>query len=224
MSGPRPGFVYVFARLDGSGDVKIGFSRDPDGRKTQVCPGQEWTVAATFAHHRPHLVELEAHRILQEFETDSEWFRVPKYIAFDAVSQAMHTIDQQSNWVPEIPPPQRPPPVPIEVSLKGTFKLPPPLPTTDDWVLGYVRRTQRVREAPQYQWLRASGVPPGRIYIERVVGGYPDMDLMLKDCREGDVVAVWAPDVFGPGARRIIDEIQARGASVAYAVKGKADA
>ena len=210
--------------MDGSGDVKIGFSRDPDTRKTQVCPGREWIVAATFAHHRPHLVELEAHRILEEFQTDSEWFRVPKYIAFDAVSQAMHHIDQRPNWVPEPPRPQRPAPVPIEVSLKGTFKLPPPLPATDSWVIGYVRRTQRVREAPQYQWLRASSLAQDRIYIERVVGGYPAMELMLKDCRDGDVVAVWAPDVFGPGANRIIDEIHAKGASVAYAVKENANA
>ena len=55
-----------------------------------------------------------------------------------------------------------------------------------------------MREAPQYQWLRASSLAQDRIYIERVVGGYPAMELMLKDCRDGDVVAVWAPDVFGP--------------------------
>jgi len=71
---------------------------------------------------------------------------------------------------------------------------------------------------------RASSLAQDRIYIERVVGGYPAMELMLKDCRDGDVVAVWAPDVFGPGANRIIDEIHAKGASVAYAVKENANA
>lgn len=220
----RPGWIYVFARTDGIGDVKVGVSGDPHERLYQVRPQAGWFVAAAWYHQNPYKVEAEAHRILREFMTQNEWFSVPKYVAFEAVTQAMHRIDGSSNWVPEQPEAWTPPPpplVPIKVYLKGKYRLPPPAKwdNPDAWVHGYARTTDRAKLAPQYQWLRSSGIPETRIYLEKVTGGTPDMDLMLKDCRRDDVVVAWSPLVFEPNSAGIAAEIGMKGASIVYAMQ-----
>ena len=205
----KPGAGFVYAMGGDKGDIKIGISIDPARRLQGVraeYPG-DFKVIATWFHSWPFGVEQEAHKILKEHRTIGEWFSVSKYDAFDAVVRAMRKIDESPAAFPIEQQLEQ-----IKTEVSEPLPLPPPAEPSDRYLIGYVRALKKASYAAQFQWMRSSGVPEERIYIEKEADRLDAMDLMLRDCRDGDAILVWSTDVFGAEAESIMREIETKGA------------
>lgn len=209
---PYAGFIYVMTRPTG-GDVKIGISREPHQRLTEVRDNAAdlLSVAAVWGHQHPRKVEAKTHRALKEFETKREWFAVSKYTAFEAVSQAMQKVDRALRLAPQLPEP----PLPIEPP-SSTIVVPAPydvpkvaLDPEIKFLMGYGRDSVGTPIAQQVQWMWAAGVHEANIHA--------DLDLALKDCRPGDGMLVWSPAILGVDVASIENEVRTKGAKVIYA-------
>ena len=87
-----PGHIYIMKNEDIPGLVKIGMTdRTPAERAQELRnagnPGQ-FVVAYSAEVEDPRFVESEAHRNLEAYHHDKEWFRCSVTVAISAVQQA----------------------------------------------------------------------------------------------------------------------------------------
>lgn len=202
------GYVYVMA--GDHNEIKIGVSMVPAKRLLQVQSkfGQPLSVVAAWAHPQPYLVEREAHRLLQAHRTTGEWFSVSQNLAFEAVCRAITTTNDLLRQM-RLPEEGQPTP-----------DLPPmPALSKSTYLLGYVAPIRQASEDLQLRWLVAAGLDRDKIYIEHMLGATNARNSMLKDCRSGDLLLVWSPDVFASpyGIAEVTDAMSEKGARISYA-------
>lgn len=220
------GYVYV---MDGeTGEIKIGVSREPAKRLLQVRSnvGHPLELIAAWAHPQPYMVEREAHADLAEFRTTGEWFAIGVYTAFEAVCRAIQAVDAALSKrqaqpmlpldVPDIVQPIAASPAVAETISEAVLSLVPDLPESA-YLLGYAAPTRDVTAGIQVEWMVASGMKRDAIYIEHALGETERRDLMLKDCRDGDILLAWSPDVFGPAAEDVSRWVSEKGGRIVYA-------
>lgn len=69
------GFVYTIHAV-GANQVKIGYSADPDQRLSRLQTGSATELELVATWKATDQDERELHRILAEFRTQGEWFRL----------------------------------------------------------------------------------------------------------------------------------------------------
>lgn len=220
------GYVYV---MDGeTGEIKIGVSREPAKRLLQVRSnvGHPLELIAAWAHPQPYMVEREAHSDLAEFRTTGEWFAIGVYTAFEAVCRAIQAVDAALSKrqaqpmlpldVPDIAQPIAALPAVEETISEAVLSLVPDLPASA-YLLGYAAPTSSAPAGLQVEWLVASGMKRSEIYIEQMLGATERRDLMLKDCRDGDILLAWSPEVFATEAADVARWVAEKGGRIVYA-------
>jgi hypothetical protein len=161
-----------------------------------------------------------AHWLLKEFETDKEWFSVSKYVAFDAVWQAMLEVDRALKLSPA--PPEAP--VPVEPSLpkivvSAPYDVPKFALSTDvKFLIGYARDATDAPVAQQVQWMWEAGVCEANIHVDNDLGSLSGLDCALRDCRSRDGFMVWSPRVIEQLPVAVAGIVEARGAKLIYAI------
>lgn len=92
-------------------------------------------------------------------------------------------------------------------------------PEPQPFLVGYARvSTQDQRLDLQIDALRAAGVKPDNLHVEKVSGASkrrPALDFAIKDLREGDTLVVWRLDRFARSMRDLyarLDQVYAKGA------------
>lgn len=83
--------AYIYVMRDVNGPAKIGFSKSPVARRSQVSSDASATITIPFAamvdgNHR--VLERMAHEILRDKRVAGEWFDVTDEAAVDAVRKA----------------------------------------------------------------------------------------------------------------------------------------
>lgn len=101
QNGKSPSnFVYI---IEGeAGKHKIGVSSDPTKRISQLQTGSP--VALKFAYigvtaGGAYDIEAQAHALLQNYNTNGEWFRVPSSIAIGVVLESANRLGHQLQQV-----------------------------------------------------------------------------------------------------------------------------
>jgi DNA invertase Pin-like site-specific DNA recombinase len=91
--------------------------------------------------------------------------------------------------------------------------------TATGFLVGYARvSTEEQKLDLQLDALRAAGVLPDNLHVEKVSGASPKrpaLDLAIKDLREGDTLVVWRLDRLARSMRQLysrLDQIYAKGA------------
>ena len=70
-----PGYVYAVQRVDGTGNIKIGFSANPWARASQLQTGSDTELMVIATKRGTRSDEYELHRAFEQDRVTGEWFR-----------------------------------------------------------------------------------------------------------------------------------------------------
>src|ERR1700730_4577117 len=94
-STPKPGsYIYV---VNGDHGIKIGVTKNPDGRLAQLRTGSAAKIDYAYiapTSGDPYAIERQAHAMLDRYRLNGEWFDVSPELAIAAVTGSAAKLGQ----------------------------------------------------------------------------------------------------------------------------------
>jgi T5orf172 domain len=101
---PPKSSSYVYVIKGDENNVKIGVTKNPEGRLAQLRTGNHATIDYAYlapTSGDPYAIERAAHTILDRYRLNGEWFDVPPELAIAAVTGAAAKLGQSLTAKPD---------------------------------------------------------------------------------------------------------------------------
>jgi hypothetical protein len=85
MKGNRLGWIYIVRAANGSGPVKIGWSKRPSERLKLMHWGSPVELEFIDIRRAQERVERDLHRRLKRYRLRGEWYDLPPEILIDVI-------------------------------------------------------------------------------------------------------------------------------------------